>query len=358
MRKGFLVLVVILFSTGLFGTDYELTEVDLFSVKENFSSDNVTVLGIGINTPVSHVYKRFNLTARDVVKKDEYRFLNIKPGLKLRLKNKIEIAAIIIDMNFKSSLKGETAAFFDTADSAEHFFNHVKRFFPGPDDSETNSFLKFVNDKLSYDAGFEFSRFGEKKKPTLIWQIYAGKPGAVFKKELMTEGSGQPAPKTYDLRKVRWGMSMADVKRVENLKVLKETGDYVIFQDKIIGFPVLLAFHFNNDKLYRCNYVFTQKHTNKNDYIYDYKKIKEALTKKYGKPKNDFTTWKNKLYQDDIEKWGFAVSLGHLTYLATWENIRSTFFLQLEGDNYKLELVLVYESKALEKKETDESDKF
>jgi hypothetical protein len=40
---------------------------------------------------------------------------------------------------------------------------------------------------------------------------------------------------------------------------------------------------FAGDKLTRAKYSIIEEHSNKNDYISDYKAIKELLTKKYGK---------------------------------------------------------------------------
>lgn len=357
MKKCWFVLAVILiFTPGVWGKTFELTEVDIFSLKEDLSSADITVLGVHIGMPVPDVLKMHNLSEKDIFKKNDYLFLDIKPGFRLRLKNKKQIAAIIIDIEFRSSLKGETAKFFDTRMSADKFFTHVKKYFPDPDNSDTSSFLKFVNDKVVYNAGFEFSRFGEKEKPSILFQLLEGTPGIKVAKGsagLNRDASDGSKP---DFRKVRWGMSLKQVKQIEKLEVLKETAASLIFKDTILGFPVFLAYHFNNDRLQRCNMVFTQEHTNKNDFISDYNSIKDAFSKKYDEPKYDLTNWKNKLYQDDFSRWGFAISLGHLNYLSTWENTRSRITFSLSGDNYKIELLAIFASKAVEpvnKKEED-----
>ncbi|GAH71775.1 unnamed protein product, partial [marine sediment metagenome] len=90
------------------------------------------------------------------------------------------------------------------------------------------------------------------------------------------------------------------------------------------------------------------KHSNDNLYIDDYEKLKETLTKKYGKPKFDKVTWDDDLYKDDRSHWGFAVSLGHLDYFSSWETSTTYISLRLNGDNYKISLVIAYESRELE----------
>ena len=84
-----------------------------------------------------------------------------------------------------------------------------------------------------------------------------------------------------------------------------------------------------------------------------------TLTKKYGKPKMDFPgVWKNDLYKDDKSEWGFAVSLGHLAYGASWETSTTKIEIMLSGDNYKINLILSYFSKELEEwvKQTEEKE--
>ena len=73
--------------------------------------------------------------------------------------------------------------------------------------------------------------------------------------------------------------------------------------------------------------------------------------------------WDNDLYKDDREEWGFAVSLGHLTYVTLWLLNRTEVFLSLSGDNYDINLNLTYNSRTLkdgleEKKLLDDLDQF
>ncbi|GAI82346.1 unnamed protein product [marine sediment metagenome] len=118
---------------------------------------------------------------------------------------------------------------------------------------------------------------------------------------------------------------------------------------------------FLQDKLYNTGYVFTGEHSNKNDYIRDYKNLKGILTKKYGKPKSDRTTWDNDLFKNDRSQWGLAVSIGHLSYGTMWETSNTYITLILNGDNYEITLLAAYDSRKLKnwadkiKNETDKS---
>jgi len=152
----------------------------------------------------------------------------------------------------------------------------------------------------------------------------------------------------YDFRETNWGMSKEQVKATENKKPDLEEDNVLAYKVKINGDDYFCAYSFLEDKLHNAGYAIAEKHTNRNFYIDDYKKLKEILIKKYGKPLTDRTTWDSDLYKDDRSEWGFAVSLGHLSYGATWETSTSHISLGLNGDNYKINLLLEYDSKELE----------
>jgi hypothetical protein len=173
--------------------------------------------------------------------------------------------------------------------------------------------------------------------------------------ESMKPDSGQESVKP-DFRNVMWGMSKAQVKKTEKLEVRAEKDDLLGYNENVLGMSCWLIYYFDNDRLYKCIYGFNHKHSNRTDFIDDFNKLKKAITSKYGKPKSDKKYWKNDLYKDNPQKWGFAISLGHLIYGTIWENDRSKLFIDLSGENYKIQLRFVIESKVIkiEKKSTDE----
>jgi hypothetical protein len=150
-----------------------------------------------------------------------------------------------------------------------------------------------------------------------------------------------------DFRKSNWGMNKAQVKKTETSEILKETDDVLAYKSELAGYQSYVIYIFAGDKLTRAKYSIIEEHSNKNDYISDYNTLKSLLQKKYGVPKEDETIWKNDLYKDDYSQWGFAVSLGHLTYYSSWETERTSVFFVLNGENYDLETVIEYSSKEL-----------
>ncbi|MCP5048343.1 MAG: hypothetical protein GY940_14330 [bacterium] len=174
-------------------------------------------------------------------------------------------------------------------------------------------------------------------------------------------GQGEPVEaKTFstNFRKAKWGMSMAQVKKVETQKLKQQSGTVLMYTDTLLDLPVSCLYQFSGEKLTVGAYVFSQKHTNKNDFISDFQRVKKALTKKYGPPmSNNDRLWKNDLYKDDRQQWGFAVSLGHLQFFAFWQTPETRIVLELSGDNYKIKMFLRYDSLKLKTEEKDDSDK-
>ncbi|AKP52690.1 hypothetical protein [Cyclobacterium amurskyense] len=150
-----------------------------------------------------------------------------------------------------------------------------------------------------------------------------------------------------DFRKVNWGMSNSEVKQIETSELVKEETNSLAYRTDLAGFNALVGYIFAGDKLTRGKYVLLEDHSNRNDFISDFKKLKELLTKKYGNPGKDETIWKNNLYKDDYEDWGTAISIGHLIYYSTWKTDRTEVTLYLSGENYSISTVIEYQSKEL-----------
>lgn len=161
----------------------------------------------------------------------------------------------------------------------------------------------------------------------------------------------------YNFRKTKWGMSIAQVKSSEPLDVVKEDENLLGYKTNVIGKDVLVAYFFIDNQLVRARYVLAESHTNKNDFITDYNDFKEILTKKYGKPKQDETFWKNDLYKDDYSDWGTAISIGHLVYLSSWETQDTEINNVLTGDNFDISCIVEYSSKNLKELEKKAQEK-
>jgi len=169
----------------------------------------------------------------------------------------------------------------------------------------------------------------------------------------------------YDFRETLWGMTKETVKRTEKTKPFQEVESQLIYIDTIINLKIAVFYDFIDNKLVSTGYAVMEDHSNENLYIKDYKKLKDALVEKYGKPSDKATdgsdyeeiVWLDDLYQDDPSRWGFAISVGDLIYQSFWETNTTAIVMRLFGDNYKISLLIKYFSKELEHLKEKEEQK-
>ena len=150
-----------------------------------------------------------------------------------------------------------------------------------------------------------------------------------------------------DFRKCSWGMNPEQVKEMEaGCTVYAEENGCILYLSTVANYKCIVAYYFTKNKLTSAFYKLDEPHTNLNDYIEDYLIIYKLILKKYGGP-NDFPgpiRWDNTLYKSDNSQWGFAISLGHLTYLSQWDTDTTYITSLLSGENYKISIFLRYES--------------
>ena len=91
----------------------------------------------------------------------------------------------------------------------------------------------------------------------------------------------------YDFRKTRWGMSRDEVKPTEDTTFVAEDETFLSYDGHVANMDCYISYRFVNNILVSAMYRFTEEHSNKNDYLYDYFKLKRILKKKYGDPAID-----------------------------------------------------------------------
>jgi len=156
--------------------------------------------------------------------------------------------------------------------------------------------------------------------------------------------SSSPATNSNTFRDTYWGMSKSQVRAVEKSELVKEDEDLLAYKGDIAELNCLILYIFVDGLLVRGKYLIIEEHSNKNDCISDYENLKTLLQDKYGKPSKDATYWKNALYRDEYQSWGFAVSLGHLVYFTEWKTATADINLALYGENYDITLAVEYMS--------------
>ena len=169
----------------------------------------------------------------------------------------------------------------------------------------------------------------------------------------------------FDFRKTNWGASIEKVQSSETSEAIPDinSSEMLGFTGSVGGIKTLIGYYFINNKLWKGAYIFSETHSNRNGFIIDYESIKTILTEKYGEPKEENVLWLNDLYKDDYSQFGFAVSLGHLTYYCSWQVGETNINMILSGENYKINHRLDYENESLkilarEKQKKESKDEF
>lgn len=110
----------------------------------------------------------------------------------------------------------------------------------------------------------------------------------------------------------------------------------------LTGKETLVTYNFIDNIFLQAMYILQAEHSNRNFYIDDYNQFKDLLIDKYGSPSAQDIVWNNRLYQDNIEDYGLAISIGHLKYYSQWKFDNGDVRITLDGDNYDTKLVLLY----------------
>ena len=159
-----------------------------------------------------------------------------------------------------------------------------------------------------------------------------------------------------DFRNSKWGDNKEKIRSTEKLELDYELDNALVYKDRLLGLDCKVAYIFIDDKLVRAKFIFTEDHTNENEYLNDYVVVKDIFIKKYNKPFYDKEIWNNSLYKNKPEKHGFAMSLGYLEYITLWNMQETEIVMLMNGDNLKIEFAIEYSSKKYDQIEERKSE--
>ncbi|MFC2165667.1 hypothetical protein ACFLT2_11805 [Acidobacteriota bacterium] len=147
------------------------------------------------------------------------------------------------------------------------------------------------------------------------------------------------------LDKSLWSMSSSQLRNIKGDPIHEgQSQGYNIigYRQTIMDRECLVGFYFEGGRLVGAKFSFAEQSDNKNQNIVDYKKIKELLIQKFGRPEQDNISWKDASHKDDIEEWGNAIGMGHLEYSSKWRTRQADVMLQLDGSDEEISLELTY----------------
>lgn len=166
-----------------------------------------------------------------------------------------------------------------------------------------------------------------------------------------TETEQARKPDEFDFKQTRWGMSKPEVKSTETGEIILEKDDMIVYKGGLAGLFCNVFYFFDQNKLVKGKYHFTEQHENKNDHIAEFQTLKTHLIETYGQPVDEKIVWKKETHKQDREKRGLAVSLGHLTYSAGFQAPDTDINLLLSGENALINLAVEYRERSKEKGE-------
>jgi hypothetical protein len=151
------------------------------------------------------------------------------------------------------------------------------------------------------------------------------------------------APRNFE--EMHWGLSKkevvelegkpADQRRVRGLEVMR-------YQQRVINLDCAIDYFFAANKLSRTRFSFAGDYLDKNAYLQDYQKVKDALVQKFGRPLEEAMKWRDTSYKDDFSSWGEAVSLGHLELSSRWLTSLTEITASLSGADEEILLTVEY----------------
>ena len=85
VKKIVMGLLILVFFGFVFAEEkYEITEVDIFSLKKPFNSESITVRGVNVTNTLQEMMQILGKTDADLKKINKDWWLNIEPGFKVR----------------------------------------------------------------------------------------------------------------------------------------------------------------------------------------------------------------------------------------------------------------------------------
>ncbi|MGN1399723.1 MAG: hypothetical protein ACI4WG_06985 [Erysipelotrichaceae bacterium] len=160
--------------------------------------------------------------------------------------------------------------------------------------------------------------------------------------ETTVETLVDPNRKTI-VRDVCWEDSKEIIKYVETDELIEEDDDMLVYSTEISGISAALAYQFDDEYgLYQVNYLLNEATSNSSTLaISYYKKIKEAVSQKYGSPIQDEKKPLSSLYEY-CDSDSQALELGYIGYITKWTVDDTDISLVLGRINYNISFGLTF----------------
>ncbi len=153
-----------------------------------------------------------------------------------------------------------------------------------------------------------------------------------------------------DFRKGSWGDSKADIVKKEAIKSLVDEPDVYCFEGSIGGKECVVAYAFTDDKLFRGGYILSSRYSDGKEYIRDYDYFKELLVMKYGKPDEDEKIWIKSTWENNLDYYSLALTMGDVSYSTLWTTDTTAINLSMATESSKVIIKIFYSGVELSEK--------
>jgi hypothetical protein len=160
------------------------------------------------------------------------------------------------------------------------------------------------------------------------------------------EREGQEAqypPRNFD--EMHWGLTKKQVVEAEGKPTsqTKARGDEIlVYGQKVINFDCDIEYCFTANKLHQTRFRFAGDTGDGSASLEDYRKVKDALIQRFGKPVEESTDWRDSSRKKDFSSWGMAVDAGELELSARWLTPATEIVARLAGEDGVASLVVLY----------------
>jgi hypothetical protein len=167
------------------------------------------------------------------------------------------------------------------------------------------------------------------------------------------------APRKFG--EMQWGVSKKHILEMEGKPHSQERVkglDIMRYVQKVSSMDCAIEYIFTANKLSKTKFSFLNTYPeDKNAHLEDYRKIKNALVQKFGRPVEENMNWSDSSYRDDFSNWGEAITLGHLALSSLWQTPQTEITASLGGSGEEINLVVEFaalQARELAKKSQEE----
>jgi hypothetical protein len=136
----------------------------------------------------------------------------------------------------------------------------------------------------------------------------------------------------FDFRKAKWGMNIQQVHESEGKQAISENNEKLVYPDTLLDLNAEVSYFFEKNRLVKAIYQLEGNNTNDPvENINNFKKIRNALSQKYGRPDFDTSGELDMFEKDTYKNLGELIARGAQVLETRWETPRTRIKLLLKG---------------------------